>query len=110
VLTRTQNFLSGTPSKVFCVPISTCIDPTGFFYKQLQPPRGYLAPSNVPQCARPLAEGLVIGVVVTSAANNRPKWIGIFVEGELSKFERVPQKLLCSSPHFVMLDHSEHGL
>jgi hypothetical protein len=53
--------------------------------------------------------GFVIGVVVTSAANNRPKWISSFDEGELNNFERVPQKLVRSSPHFVMLDDSEHG-
>ena len=69
-LPRAQHFLSGTPSKIFCVPISTRIDPARFFYKRFQLRRRHLAMSDVPQCSRPFADCLTIGVVVTSAAKD----------------------------------------
>ena len=45
----------------------------------------------------------------TRAANDGSKWIRILVEGQLSKFKCVPQKLLGFSPYFEMFDDSEHG-
>jgi hypothetical protein len=45
-LPRAQHFLSGTPSKIFCVPISTRVHPTDFFHERLQLRRWHLAISD----------------------------------------------------------------
>jgi len=38
--------------------------------------------------------------VVAGAANNGSKWVCDLIEGQPSKFERVPQKFPGFSPHF----------
>jgi hypothetical protein len=104
-----STLLSGTPSNVSSVPISTGIDPACFLHKRFQLRRRHLATGGIPQFPRPFADRFAVGVVVTSAADDGAKWIRFLVEGQLSKFKCVPQKLLGLSSHFVMLDDSEHG-
>ena len=92
-----------------CVTSSAGVDPAGFLHKRLQPRRGLLALSDIPQRSRPLADRLAIDFIVTRAANDGSKWICVLVEGKIGKFKGMPQKLLGPSPHFVMLDDCEHG-
>jgi class 3 adenylate cyclase len=92
------------------VPIGTGINPTGFLHKRLDPCTRRFVASDIPQCSRPFADCLAIDVIRRRAANDRSKWICILVEGQLSKFKCVTQKLPGSPPHLVMGDDREHGL
>jgi hypothetical protein len=100
-----STLLSGTPSNVSSVPISTGIDPACFLHKRFQLRRRHLATGGIPQFPRPFADRFAVGVVVTSAADDGAKLIRFLVERLLGKSERVPQKLL----GLVMLDDSERG-
>jgi hypothetical protein len=108
-LAVTPEFSSRASSKIFCIPISTRVDPTGFLHKHLQPRSRHLATSDVPQRARPFADRLVIDSIFGRAANDGSKRIRIPVEEQLRKFECVSQKLLNFSPHFVMSNDCKHG-
>jgi hypothetical protein len=103
-LPRTQYFLSGTPSKIFSVPISTRIDPAGFLHRRPQRHSALLTARDIPQRARPFADRLVIDSISRRASNDGCKWICVLVEWKTSKFERMPQKSVGPSPHFVMLN------
>jgi hypothetical protein len=69
-LPRTQHFLSGTPSKIFSVPISTRIYSASFFHKRLQLVWAHVAASDITQCPRPFADRLVIGSTSRREAND----------------------------------------
>ena len=109
LVAATRHLSSPGASEIFCVPISTCVDPTCFLHKRFQPCRGSLAMSNISQCSRPFTDRLAIGAMVTGAANDGSKWISILVERQTSRFKRMPQKFLRFSPYFEMFDNSEHG-
>src|SRR5438093_1584011 len=86
-----------------CVQIGTRVNATGFLHERLQSCPWRLPTSDVPQRPRPLADRFAVGVL-SGAANDDRKWVGIFVEGQPRKLERVSQELLSLSSHFVMHD------
>jgi hypothetical protein len=100
--------LSSDSSKIFCVPISTRIDPAGFLHKFLRRHLGLLAMSDIPQCSRPFADRLAIGAMARGAANDGSKWVCVLVKGKTRKLERMPQKSTGPSPHPVVHDYLEH--
>jgi hypothetical protein len=84
-----QHFSLGTPSKVFCVLISTRIYAPDFLHKALQPRRWHLATSNIPQSPSPLADRFAVDVL-GGAANEGRKWIRTIMGWEATEYERVP--------------------
>jgi hypothetical protein len=95
---------------LFGVPIGTRVDRADSLHRRLNPCTRRFAASKIPQCSRPFADRLTIDVIAARAAIDSSKRISVLVDGQPSKLERVPQKLLCLSPHFVMYDDSEHCL
>jgi hypothetical protein len=78
-LTQTKRRSPAASSKTHRISVSTRIDTAGFRHKRLQWRPGLLAFSDIPQRSRPFADGLVVGVIVTGAANDRSEWISVFV-------------------------------
>ena len=64
--------------------------------------------SDVSERPRPFTDRLAIDAIVTGAANDGSKRIGVPVEGKIGKFKGMAQKPFGPSPHFVMLDDCEH--
>jgi hypothetical protein len=102
-------FLSGTPSNVFSVPISTRINPSGVLHKRFQLRWGDLTSGDVPQCSRPFADRLVIDIVIRRATNDAAKRICILDDRKICELKRMPQRCLRFPPHLVVRDYFEHG-
>jgi hypothetical protein len=98
---------SATASVVFRIEAGTRIDPADLLHKRLQPRPRHLAVSGISKRSCPFADCLAIGVL-RGTANDGSEWICLPVEWEIGKFERVPQKLLGFSPHFVVHDRLKH--
>jgi hypothetical protein len=92
LVAATRHLSSPGASEIFCVPISTRIDPSGFLHKHLQPRSGHIAMSHIPQRARPFADRLTIGTIGARAANDDSKRVCVPVEWEIGKFERLSQE------------------
>jgi hypothetical protein len=65
---------------------------------------------GIAQTARPFADHLVVGSAVTRAANDRGKWISVFVKPQTREPKGMPQLSFASSTHFEMHNHREDGL
>jgi hypothetical protein len=87
---------------MFCILISTRIDPACFLHKPLQLRRRHLATSDVPQCSRPFTDRLDVDIIVTRAADDGSKWISGFMEWKTSEVERMLEKFVGFSPRFVV--------
>jgi hypothetical protein len=68
LVAATRHLSSPGASEIFCVPISTCVDPTCFLHERLQLRPRLLAVSDIPQCRRrsalgpPIKDAALIGV------------------------------------------------
>ena len=87
-----------------CIASSALVDPARVLHERLQPRLRLLASSNIPQRSRPFANGFIIRLPITRAANNRSEWISVFLSRLISKLKRMPQKFVGPSPHSVMFD------
>jgi hypothetical protein len=110
LVAATRHLSSPGASEIFCVPISTCVDPTCFLHERLQLRRRHLATSDVPQRSRPFADRFDVDIVVTRAANDGSKWISGFMQWKVRELKRMPQKPLGSSPYPVVLNDCEDGI
>jgi hypothetical protein len=105
----TRHLSSPGASEIFCVPISTCVDPTCFLHERLQLRRRHLATSDVPQCSRPFADRFDVDIIFTRAANDGSKWISGFMQWKVREFKGFPEKLVGFSPHFIVRDRFENS-
>src|SRR3982074_2104556 len=92
------------------VQIGTGVDPALILHKRRHPMARLLCPCHVPQRPCPFADGLVVGLAVGGAANDRGEGIRVRVDREASIFERSTYESFCPPSSTISLHDREHRL